>query len=333
MMLALLAFVSVLRQAPSEPLLISRAQLITKIVGWREAQLSVGQHFWWSPTQIFVYLEDDKRAIFDIQTKKLSPIQIHKDVFDGDISPDRTKAIMQDQKNDIVSRRVSDPLGAKDFGSWTTKIKEPRQYRSADYGHSGPEAIWSQDGRTIFEIDYWYEGGKFWAKTSQRSLDGLSAVRTYPLATIARGSAISVYDGKALLQPYQFGSGKQFWLREWDLETPGKNVKKWSILAPKGQYILEYRHSPDFKHAFWIMGRPSSKQMTDNGYPHTDVSLWISGLHGENLSEVGVIPFGTKKQGDLMDHYQNFGEIQWNPDNKNVSFVYYRNLYMVQVVK
>ena len=332
-MFAILASVSVLKQALSEPLLIPKALLVTKIVGWREGQTTVGRYFWWSPTKILAYLEEDKRAILDTQTKKLTPIQVHKDVYEDEVSPDRTKVILHLQKDDVMSRRVSDPLGAKDFGSWTTKIKEPHQYRSGDYGHSGPEAIWSQDGRRIFEIDYWYEGGKFWAKTSQRSIDGLSAVRTYPLATIARGSAISVYDGKALLSPYQFGIGKQFWLKEWNLETPGKDVQKWLVNAPSDQFILQYRHSPDFKHAFWIMGRPSSKPMTDNGYPHTDVSLWVSGLHGENLAEVGVIPFGTKNQGDLMDHYQHFGEIQWNPDNKNVSFVYYRNLYMVQVVK
>ncbi len=76
------------------------------------------------------------------------------------------------------------------------------------------------------------------------------------------------------------------------------------------------------------MGRPGVHNISD-GYPYRSVSLWTSGLHGDKMTEIGVLPFHTEDVVKQMDHYQHFGGVLWNPDSKRVSFIYQRKLYIV----
>ena len=152
-------------------------------------------------------------------------------------------------------------------------------------------------------------------------------MHSFPIATIEQASTIRIHDGKALLIPYQFGSGKRFWLQEWNLSDSKQVRQKWDIAAPRGKRILEYVPSPDNKHAVWVMGTPGRKPLTDSGYPHRAISVWHSDLHGEHMKEMGILSMG--KEGDL---YQYFGGLMWNPDSKNVSFVFRRNLYKIRAV-
>jgi len=57
----------------------------------------------------------------------------------------------------------------------------------------------------------------------------------------------------------------------------------------------------------------------------------MSGLHGQNLKELGSVPFHTDDAASQEDHYQHFGGLEWNPDNRRVSFIYYGTLYLLDV--
>ena len=167
-------------------------------------------------------------------------------------------------------------------------------------------------------------------QVTERSLRDLrEGVRFPKVVSEVWGPLLRVFRDRALLTSYQSPASRGLSLWEWDLKDPSSTTRKWKVRAPKGRLILDYLPSPDFKRAVWTMGRPGPTQLS-GWSPYRSISLWSSGLHGEGMREIGEVPFPAKGVDGQTDHYQRFGELQWNPDFKRISFVYYRRLYVIR---
>jgi hypothetical protein len=355
MLCALVAAASVLHFG-QEPVLQDRWKLVTEVDHWQEAQLTVGLYLWWSPSKILIALPDDKQELFDTARKAALPFSAPAAV-EGQwaVSPDRSKVITQDWKGQQITWRITDPTGRKLFGSWSIHSRTSPPQLDQDRGYGPPEVQWSEDGSRIYQIEYWPTGrseilvsdsdkphgkpvrgwtySRMASQVTERDPAHPERSLAFPVTSVATWHAsIVVHAGKALLVPYDFDN-RRFPLREWELKHPAA-VRRWTVKAPTGMRILEYRPSPNYKKAAWVMGRPGANlggYADESGYPYRAISLWTSGLHGEGLREIGQIPFGTNNADKQMDHYQHFGGLLWNPDCKRVSFICYRKLYTVDV--
>ena len=198
---------------------------------------------------------------------------------------------------------------------------------------------WSADGKSLYQIETWpvSDGNgltaHLTAQVTVRQLRDLTKGRTYPaVKTLDWDADVMVHDGRALVRQYNSDNAFEFPVQEWQLDQPASTMKNWTLHAPKGRVFIDYLPSPDMKRAVWVMGVPSTKVsgMGQGGYPFYALSLWSSDVRGENMRELGAISFRSRKYEDLMDEYQSFGEVEWNPDGKHVSFIYSRKLYWIE---
>ena len=325
----------VLSAPQTAPSLLKASRPLLKIRGWQEGQLTVGMHLWWSPTHVLAFVGETRQILVDVQrgtSKPFSAPAVHRSFWG--VSPDRSKVVSQSWKGRQIAWKVTDPSGRRAFGSWSIRSRTPRPHKGGDYGHPSPNVQWSADGRSLYQIEYWPTKAGFAAQVTERPLTRLSKPRPFPVVDgLPWATGLEVFAGKALCSTYQLGNGKRLRLREWSLSSPRKTTRAWTVFAPKGHRILDRIPSPDRKRTAWIMGRPGPAPLVDNGYPHAAISLWTSGPQGESMTEIGEIDFRSSDDDWLMDRYQHFGEVQWNPDGRHVSFVYDRVLYGTDVRK
>lgn len=315
-----------------EPLLLDRATMITKVGNWLEYQLAVGEYRWWSPTQILAMATDQTEVLIDVNTKKRTLVRASAARHQEDLSPDHTKVITQEWKGKQITWTITDPSGVKQFGSWTITSHTPQPQMDQITGYGPPEARWSQDGKKIYQTECWPGGNGLYFQVTERPASHPQDGHPYPVATTYLGMpGIFVHDGKVLAMPYVSSDHRARDIHEWTLNAPEKFPRQeWTVRAPKGQVILQFAPSPDRRKMLWLMGRSAKKILDDyNGYPYRSISLWVSGLHGENMREVGNLPFNTENDVKQMDCYQHFGCLLWNPDSAHISFIYNRKLYMV----
>ncbi|MFI5384889.1 MAG: hypothetical protein ACHQ50_02105 [Fimbriimonadales bacterium] len=315
-----------------EPLLLERATLITNVGNWVEVQLAVGDYLWWSPTQVLAFSGENEETLIEIKTKARThahapALRPHQ----WQLSPDRKMVIHEKWEGRKLTWTITDPTGVKQFGSWSIASRTPQSMPDADAGYADPEAKWSEDGKSIYQIECWPQGSSLCFQVTERPTARPEIGHAYPVAvTTDRATTLDVHDGKALMIPYQRQDPKEFTLKEWNLDSRAKSLREWKIAAPKGHVIIDYTPSPDFRKALWLMGQPGAKILdATNAYPYRSISLWTSDLHGENMKEIGAIPFQTEDDMKQMDHFQHFGGLLWNPDCAHVSFIYYRKLYIV----
>lgn len=305
-----------------------------------EYQGTIGEYRWWNSSQILVFYRDDAELLMDIRTKATRPVNATVcRMGDNEMSPDRKMVIQQTWKGLNITWRITDPANRKQYGVWSIVSKTRMPGKSEVHGYWPPKAIWSEDGRKIYQIEYWPE--QFGYQVTERSAARPGAGHAYPFAPERNGRTnLVVHDGMALVSPYDLDDQINPYdpdhqhvvkLREWSLAEPAQTTKEWNVGASMGMAVVRYVPSPDYRTALWVMGQPSKHPYSDGGYPYRAVSLWSSGLHGENMKEIGAIDFATNDELNLAEHYQRFGGLLWNPDGKHVSFIYYRKLYMVGV--
>ncbi len=341
----MLSLLLCLATGPREPMLLHSATKIMDIPRtWEEGVLTQGNYDWWSKDQIVAFQEDPsgmsylpKQQLFNLRGKQ-DKGAVPKGLFHGSVdafSPDRKLSTKQEWKGMQLTWTVFDVWSEKAVGSWTITSHTPQPQMDQDNGYWPPDVQWSVDGKSIYQLETWRDKTDFLlAQVTQRRLSDLSKPRVFPPAhTFGWDVGLIVHEGKALARQYNLDNAREFPLKEWDLASPGTTMKTWKLRAPGGRVFIDYLPSPDYTKAVWLMGTPSTKvgSMGDHGYPYYAVSLWTSDLHGSGMREVGAIPFPSKKSEDLMDYYQYFGGIEWNPDGKHVSFVYMRKLYWIGV--
>ena len=321
-----------LLQPIREPQLLSVSRLITEVGPWVERQYTVGDYRWWSPHQILAFYGDKDERLIDIERKTVIPfpcpaVRDH----DRNLSPDRTMVIRQIPRERTVAWLVTDPAGRKVLGSWSIPSRAGLRIMSADYGYEAPKAVWSATGHSIYQVVFGPEGAGFVCKVAERPLPGLEAVRAFPpVTTLEWDTHLLVHHGKALLVSALWPDGRTFTLREWELAEPVKTARQWKVIAPNGQVMVDYKPSPDFRKALWLMGRPGAPVEDKlNPMPKRSISLWVSGLHGDHMTEIGAISFPNETVAERADKWQHFGALEWNPDCEHVSFIYFRKLYMV----
>lgn len=318
--------------AQPEPHLLDRATMITKVGNWVEYQLAVGEYRWWSPTQILAMATPETEVLIDVNTKRKTLVRAPAARHQGDLSPDHTRVISQRWNGKQITWTITDPSGAKNFGSWTITSRTPPPHMDVITGYIAPRAVWSPDGKTIYQTESWPGGNGLYFQVTERPASHPQDGHAYPVATTYLDlPAIVVHGGKVLAIPYDSHDPTFRDIHEWTLSSPEKIPRQeWTVRAPKGQVIVQFAPSPDRRKMLWLMGRSGKKILNENtGYPYRSISLWVSGLHGENMREIGNLPFGTNNEDKQMNCYQHFGCLLWNPDSAHVSFIYNRKLYMV----
>lgn len=327
-----------------EPLLLKKAQLIMKVKDWHESVLLQGDYNWWSATTLVGFGSDDekhwnptnKKELFDVHGKPVKgsiPDWIYYGAMEN-FSPDHKLTWFEKWNGMNLTWIVQEVATQKEFGKWTILSKTPQPQMDQWNGYWPPKLQWSRDGKTVCQIETWFAKESLQAQVTERPLSNLKKARPYPIVgNLDPDANVMVHDGKAIVVYYNRNDAKSFPIKEWVLDKASSTMKSWTVKAPKGQVIIDYLASPDFTKAVWTMGVPSKKLggMGQDGYPYFSVSLWTSGLHGENMRELGVIPFPTKDEGELQDYYQAFGSQQWNPDSKHVSFMNDGKLYWIAV--
>lgn len=316
-----------------EPLLLPRAQKLMKIVDWREGQLTVGQYEWWSPTQVLAYLNDTDKQLIDVRTKKKSPFPFPALRYIGALSPDKTRMIEHEWTDQQIRWTIYDLAKKTTYGSWAIRSRNPRIPRSTSTGYFDPFSVWAQDGKSVYDVMSWWVGRNMAILITQRPIPNVENANTFHVVVGAYGDCgVQIHDGKALVTEGYRNDPKKYLLREWTLTDPASTMKSWRIHGPAGRAIIDYIPSPDYKRALWMMGVPGKQILSKNtGYPYRSVSMRVSDLHGQNMREIGAIPFHTEDAEEQMDRYQHLGGILWNPDSKHVSFVYDRVLYWIAV--
>jgi len=331
----ILAFL--ISKGTTAPLLLKKADLVMPVGNWEEAVLTVGRYCWWSPTKILAFIKDEDPKLIDLSNHSSARLSnpILREQGGLGLSPDRSLSLSQEWKGRSVTwsiTRVSDRTGV---GGWTIKSRTPRLARGMDMGSPGPDAIWSTDGQTLYQLEFWPQGqgATLNAQVVKRDLGDLSHGMPLPvIQKIPPFRQVTMVAGKAWMNPAWRERYDSLAFLEWSLTDPKQVLSSWTMKAPKGQALISFNPSPDLKHLLWTMGRPGKKLLTpENGYPYQAVSLWISGPRGENLRELGEIPFHPDNIDRQMDCYQHFGEVHWNPDSKRFSFIYNRKFYLLGI--
>lgn len=352
-MVVALICIAAFRQVGREPLLLKVAKPIVRVRGWREVQLLVGDYVWWSPSKIVAFIDvrdyppHGETRVLDIGTGRYTEDRVPDfNHWLDQVSPDRSKIIRQEWKGQRVTWEIDSAIDLHTLCSWSIRSRTPRPGMDEYTGFAPPSAVWSPDGRDVFQVEYWPVD---WPHVDYNSKKGLNVEITrrdpkhpevaqiYPVANVPIECAVDVHDGKALLHPWLMDQ-TEFKLSEWSLNGPVNGRRNWLVSAPKPLVILDYIPSPNYRWALWLMGRSGARfkdpqeQATIGAYPYQSISMWVSGLHGENMRELGLIPFDTDTADGQMDRYQSFGGLSWNPDDRHASFIYQRELYLVDAV-
>lgn len=332
-MIALLALAALAGAAP-EPALLSKSTRLLDVGKWKEFQLSVGEYIWISNSTILALTSNDSRALINVSTKKATPLQggVLRGLPFLASSPDRTKFVDWHFKGREFKWRVTDVTGTQNFGDWaTTSHQDQPGMDVLDFSYVRPATFWTSDNR-IYQTEGWSDNQGAHIQVVERDPAGPETANNLALANFKELFApIGIYDGKVLAAEQYGASSTTYPLQEWDLAAPAKTLRQWTIRGPRGMMILEYIPSPDYRRAIWMMGKPGRHAFDEEGYPYRAISLWVSGLHGENMSEVGEIDFETEDVNVQMREHQYFGGLQWNPDGRRASFIYRRKLYLVSL--
>ena len=164
----------------------------------------------------------------------------------------------------------------------------------------------------------------------EKDASTLSQVAAFPKFRLESWDwSLFLHDGKVLSAPWNNGDPRHFPIRERVLGASAKTAIRWSVRAPTGRYFISFHPSPDYQKAVWVIGDPGKERVDYFGQtPTKSISLWTSGLHGEGMKEIGSIGMPSQDQPRIVDDYQHFGEVQWSPDCRHVSFIYKRVLYL-----
>src|SRR5262249_34844636 len=127
---------------------------------------------------------------------------------------------------------------------------------------------------------------------------------------------------------YQPGEADQtggFGFTEFALEGTSATARHFDVRVPRGVEVREVAVSPGGDRLAWLLGgRPSSSTR-----PPVDYSLWISGLDGSGLRELGRTRLksekSSSKRGERVDD-RPWG-LRWVPDGRQVSFLYGDGLF------
>lgn len=367
-------------QVYGEPLLVERSHPIAKTQGWAQKKYGGADYLWWTPNQILIFYPGGKERLMDIRTKKLTPIYAPALLWgERRLSPDRRKVILEERAGSALQWQVRDLTGRKEFASWTipkhpsvrNTVNGPVSVQLDSFFESELDyargAMWSTDGKSIYLIDAWDEepaepasdirqgsSGGFGGfrsgsgipsglfgnrivkvQVQSRSWANPKSIYQFPVLTGPAGTYIqSIHSRKA-----QTDNG--MWIRygidelgEWDLDRPSKDLSMWKVPSSDRHCIDSYQPSPNFQRALWLT----------KGQFGT-ASLWVSGLHGENMKELGIVPVAPEDlQRNLVEHFTpravsaedpdylygyRLCNVQWNPDNKHISFELDGVIYLV----
>lgn len=322
------------------PSLLAKSEFICRTDGWQGYSAEVGDYLWWSPTKILALLADDRRQLIDLQSKTKRDIEIApKFISLGQLSPDRSKVLVTILAEHLASWSVVDLQGKLLAGPGLVSLLAPVHTPDSDEGYINPEAVWSDDGKTILQIQAWANDDGETLEIVKFALDGLRPGLKVQLEKLPSDSYPLIHGNQVILQRNDLDDGeipKTFQYVECDLSHPVVR-KTWTVNLPPGWVVAEFIPSPDFKRALWLFGKPGAGlKPTKNRpfpmtYPYRAISLWTSGLHGEKMTEVGELDFASDDEAIQEIGYQLFGNLKWSPDKKRASFIYRWKLYTVPV--
>lgn len=319
--------------AKGEPDLIKRSQLITKVSGWVEGQLTVGIYVWLTPNELAAFTTQSDATVLDIRTgakRAMNSPAVFWGRYQG-ISPDGSKVFRQDWKDQDVTWTVLTLKDGRLIGSWSIRSHDPRPGMDEDTGTLAPTAIWDVSGTRIYQMESWRSGSRLHYEAVEHDATHPEIAHRYSADVAADVWFLSAHERKILAFDH-YPQGRTCFLYEWNLEQHGQAWKSWKVHAPANLFFAQSPiASPDGKHLLWEAGRSGKNNPADNaGYPYRDVSLWVSDADGGHMKELGVIDFHTRNDEKQMLASQHFGEVHWNPDSKRVSYIYNRKLYIVR---
>jgi len=309
----------------AHPLLLEHSRLVMTTGGWREFQTTVGHYFWWDHNHILVFTGDENQRLIDVGTHLSTPQPSKIPFFRDSLSSNNRFEIESDSVGDELMWKVVDVSSRSTLGSW----KSPRQV-PAPVGRNDfflpwqPQVFWASNGQSLYEAEYKFFGRKQRLQVRHRALDNLSEPKVYPNIFVDQPAVI--HDEEAFTWTKQ--NTQTFLITSWRLDNPSK-ARRQKVRSPKGGIFIDFQPSPDYRRALWLVGTPVKERMKDMAYPYNSISLWTSDLRGENMREVGRIPFKTNDIIQAQDRYQHFGELHWNPDSKRISFIYDGKFYIV----
>ncbi len=342
-MISLLAALAI-SQAGQEPLLQDLAPPIADASSWGDPTPSL-PYIWWTSNKLLVRLRSqgtwaDAQGIFDLETRKMTPFPLpllDLGYCSGPISPNRSMVVDGPRfKDGKTTFNVKDLSGKKLIGAWTMISNAmPPDSVSGGPDYLLPRATWSADSQSIYQIDAWPEGEKWFAIVAERQVKHIDQIRFFPGTQILEHPwDIIVFDHKALVYGDfgmdRFGGRMGIKVQEWSLDDPKGTAERWTIKAPKGWIRNgECELSPNHDRWLFEFRKYRTNYATTGGYPYSAVSLWQCGLHGDQMTEIGVFPLGEKEEEAsrntiLCDQFPH-----WQPDGKHISFIIDHKLYVV----
>ena len=210
-------------------------------------------------------------------------------------------------------------------------------YRSPGQGQ--PELAWMPDNSAVVELlPPFAEKGK----THPGLLRAYSLESAIPIASTSvdedsvQLSIIGALSNNHVLVLNNAGylTLKNIELLDFSLERDSV-ARHYTIPIPTDVIILEAALSPKGEQIAWIFGfehdpwginflrRPYEMLHI---YPSYSNAIWISKPDGSGLHEIGSIPF---QDGFHNPSNPRLSNLRWTTDNKNLSFLYKNNLYII----
>jgi hypothetical protein len=325
----------------------------------RVAVMDKDELFWWVSDHQVVTTHSSNGTIqalvcHDVLSGKVDPLTRLNALIDmqkgghriESMSPDRRALLLWGNGGDqigatldgrllFVDRQTRTPAGTDEpFGcymanglSWVQPILAPRKDRFSKYGTAPIARLLIHHGarHTVSKtvaFNPWLEQG------GSKTITSRNHFLMYQYSS--SGSDFPVSKSKEFLTTVDI---------DLNASAPESVVTKISLPAgsapddvsfsPNGDRVAFLRFHDKIDHG-WL---PATLQQwwdrlfpRDNPQPYR-LSLWVSGIHGEGMHEVGSVPHGTMFGNIDIEEYPH--ATQWMPDGKTLSFIHRKSVWTV----